>query len=258
MTNQRIRADGGMEASYGFRSVDPQEKQPMVDEVFHKVARRYDIMNDVMSMGAHRIWKDALVTALNPPRNRPFRFVDVAGGTADIAARIVRASDHGAHGVVVDINGSMLAVGRERAQRQGFADAVEFVEANAEELPFGKNEFDAYTIAFGIRNVPHIDYALKEAWRVLKPGGRFLCLEFSAVDTPFLDRLYDLWSMRAIPPIGRLVVGDDEPYRYLVESIRRFPTQRDFASMIEMAGFERVGWTNYTGGIVALHSGWKL
>jgi demethylmenaquinone methyltransferase/2-methoxy-6-polyprenyl-1,4-benzoquinol methylase len=159
---------------------------------------------------------------------------------------------------VLDINGSMLAVGRERADRLGLPGNVDFVEANAEQLPFGDDRFDAYTIAFGIRNVPRIATALAEAYRVLKPGGRFLCLEFSEVDMPLLDRVYEAWSFRAIPEIGRLVTGDAEPYSYLVESIRKFPNQAAFAAMIGAAGFGRVTFRNYSGGIAALHSGWKL
>ena len=247
-----------METSYGFRTVGAGAKQPLVDEVFHKVARRYDLMNDLMSGGLHRLWKDALVTALNPPARPGWRVLDVAGGTGDVAFRIVEASRREARATVLDINGSMLAVGRERAEKQGYADKVDFVEANAEELPFADDTFDAYTIAFGIRNVPRIDMALAEAYRVLKPGGRFLCLEFSEVDVPMLDHVYDAWSFNAIPRIGKWVAGDAEPYAYLVESIRKFPKQADFAAMIGRAGFGRVTVRNYSGGIAALHSGWKL
>ena len=180
-------------------------------------------MNDLMSGGLHRAWKDALVTAVNPPRgDRPFAVLDVAGGTGDIAFRIVAAGGAGTQVTVCDINAEMLAVGRERARERGLDDAVTFVEGNAEALPFADKSFDAYTIAFGIRNVPRIDAALGEAYRVLKPGGRFLCLEFSAVDVPGLDRLYDLYSFNVIPALGRAVTGDAESYRYLVESIRSF------------------------------------
>ena len=182
----------------------------------------------------------------------------MAGGTGDIAFRVVDASGGLAEATVSDINGSMLAVGRERAARRGLAGNVTFVEANAEELPFADASFDAYTIAFGIRNVPHIDKALAEAFRVLRRGGRFLCLEFSEVDVPMLDKVYEAWSFNAIPRIGQMVTGDGEPYRYLVESIRKFPRQRDFAAMIERAGFSRVTWRDYSGGIAAAHSGWKL
>ncbi|MFC5386261.1 bifunctional demethylmenaquinone methyltransferase/2-methoxy-6-polyprenyl-1,4-benzoquinol methylase UbiE [Aquamicrobium segne] len=258
MSVERTTADGGMETSYGFKQVGTGEKQPLVNEVFHKVASRYDLMNDLMSAGLHRVWKDAMIAWLNPPKRPGFKSLDVAGGTGDIAFRIVEASERNAHTTVLDINGSMLGVGRERAQKKGLAPYLDFVEANAEELPFSDGVFDAYTIAFGIRNVPRIDVALAEAFRVLKPGGRFLCLEFSDVDMPFLDRIYDAWSFNAIPKIGRMVTGDGEPYAYLVESIRKFPDQNNFARMIGDAGFERVSFRNYSGGIAALHSGWKL
>ncbi|MEI3850648.1 MULTISPECIES: bifunctional demethylmenaquinone methyltransferase/2-methoxy-6-polyprenyl-1,4-benzoquinol methylase UbiE [Ensifer] len=258
MTDQRVSADGGMETSFGFRNVDAGEKQPLVNDVFHKVAKRYDIMNDVMSAGLHRAWKDAMIAALNPPRREDYKVLDVAGGTGDIAFRIIEASDRKAHATVLDINGSMLAVGAERAEKRKLSANLEFVEANAEELPFEANSFDAYTIAFGIRNVPRIDVALKEAHRVLKRGGRLLVLEFSEVEMPLLDRFYDAWSFNAIPKFGKLITGDEAPYQYLVESIRKFPNQRDFATMIKEAGFSRVSFTNYTGGIAALHSGWKI
>jgi demethylmenaquinone methyltransferase/2-methoxy-6-polyprenyl-1,4-benzoquinol methylase len=258
MTDQRTTVAGGMETSYGFRTVAEGEKQGMVDQVFHRVARRYDIMNDLMSAGMHRLWKDAMVAWLNPPPRPGWKLLDVAGGTGDIAFRVVDASRGNAHATVLDINGSMLGVGRERAEKRGLSGSTEFVEANAEQLPFADASFDAYTIAFGIRNVPRIDVALAEAYRVLKPGGRFLCLEFSEVDFPPLEKLYEAWSFNAIPRIGAAVTGDGEPYRYLVESIRRFPNQRNFAAMIEAAGFERVIWRDYSAGIAACHSGWKL
>jgi len=258
MSVERTTAHGGMETSYGFRQVGTGEKQPLVNEVFHKVANRYDLMNDLMSAGMHRLWKDAMVAWLNPPKRPGWKVLDVAGGTGDIAFRIVEASRRNAHATVLDINGSMLQVGRERAEKNGLAPHLDFVEANAEELPFADATFDAYTIAFGIRNVPRIDVALSEAFRVLKPGGRLLCLEFSDVDLPGLDRFYEAWSFNAIPRIGKMVTGDGEPYSYLVESIRKFPDQNNFAEMIRHAGFERVSFRNYSGGIAALHSGWKL
>ncbi len=258
MAEARTSADGGMETSYGFREVRDGEKQGLVNEVFHKVAKRYDIMNDVMSAGLHRAWKDAMVASLGPRKSASYRTLDVAGGTGDIAFRIVEASERKAHVTVLDINGSMLAVGEERAAKMGLSDNLDFVEANAEKLPFDDNSFDAYTIAFGIRNVPHIDVALNEAYRVLKRGGRLLVLEFSDVQMPLLDKFYDQWSFKAIPQFGKAITGEAEPYQYLVESIRKFPNQRDFAAMIEKAGFSRVTFTNYTGGIAALHSGWKL
>ena len=258
MSVERTTASGGMETSYGFKQVGAGDKQPLVNEVFHKVARRYDLMNDLMSAGLHRLWKDGMVAWLNPPKRPGWKVLDVAGGTGDVAFRIVEASDRQAHATVLDINGSMLAVGRDRAEKRNLLENVDFVEANAEELPFADGSFDAYTIAFGIRNVPRIDVALAEAFRVLKPGGRFLCLEFSDVEMPLLDKAYEAWSFNAIPRIGKAVTGDGEPYSYLVESIRKFPDQKNFAAMIERAGFERVGFRNYSGGIAALHSGWKL
>ncbi len=258
MSVERTTAAGGMETSYGFKSVGAGDKQPLVNEVFHKVANRYDLMNDLMSAGLHRLWKDAMVTWLNPPKRAGWKVLDVAGGTGDIAFRIVDASHGNAHATVLDINGSMLSVGRDRAEKKSLSQNTDFVEANAEELPFADSTFDAYTIAFGIRNVPRIDVALSEAFRVLKPGGRFLCLEFSEVEMPLLDKVYEAWSFNAIPQIGKMVTGDGEPYSYLVESIRKFPNQSNFASMITRAGFERVSFRNYSGGIAALHSGWKL
>ncbi|MGA9323576.1 MAG: bifunctional demethylmenaquinone methyltransferase/2-methoxy-6-polyprenyl-1,4-benzoquinol methylase UbiE [Xanthobacteraceae bacterium] len=246
------------QADFGARQVPLADKQALVDDVFRSVARRYDLMNDLMSFGLHRAWKDALVTAINPPKNRPFALVDVAGGTGDIAMRIVQAGGKGTGATVCDINADMLAVGRERATTRGLGDAITFTEANAEALPFRDRSFDAATIAFGIRNVPRIETALAEAYRVLKIGGRFVCLEFSAVTIPGLDRLYDLYSFNVIPVLGRAVAGDAESYRYLVESIRRFPKPEAFAAMMRAAGFARVSHRVMSGGIVALHSGWRL
>lgn len=242
---------------FGFQSVPLDEKQGRVNEVFHSVAGRYDLMNDLMSAGLHRLWKNALVSMLRPPRDRPFRHLDVAGGTGDVAFRILDAGGPQTHVTVLDINGDMLKVGQERAGRS-YDGRIDFVEANAEALPLESKTFDAYTIAFGIRNVPRIDAALREAYRVLKPGGRFLCLEFSKVDVPGLDRIYDAYSFNVIPRLGRMVTGDSESYQYLVESIRRFPTPAAFARMIEEAGFKRVTHRPLTGGIVAIHSGWKI
>jgi demethylmenaquinone methyltransferase/2-methoxy-6-polyprenyl-1,4-benzoquinol methylase len=253
------RPEPGRDTHFGFKTVDLDAKQGLVDDVFRSVARRYDLMNDLMSGGLHRAWKDALVTAVNPPRgDRPFGLVDVAGGTGDIAFRVVAAGGPGTRVTVCDINPEMLAVGRERAIERGLDDAVAFVDGNAEALPFPDRSFDACTIAFGIRNVPRIDAALAEAYRVLRPGGRFLCLEFSTVDVPGLDTLYDLYSFNVIPALGRSVAGDADAYRYLVESIRRFPKPQAFAAMISAAGFRRVGARPLTGGVVALHSGWRL
>jgi demethylmenaquinone methyltransferase/2-methoxy-6-polyprenyl-1,4-benzoquinol methylase len=245
--------------SFGYRSVPLVDKQAMVDDVFRSVARRYDLMNDLMSGGLHRLWKDALVGALNPPRHgRPWRLIDVAGGTGDVAFRAAERSRGHAEIVVADINEAMLEIGRERAEKRSLLSHIAFREANAEALPFPDASFDAYVIAFGIRNVPRIGAALAEAFRVLKHGGRFLCLEFSEVDMPMLDRLYEAYSFRAIPAMGRVVTGDAESYRYLVESIRTFPNQERFAAMLRDAGFSRVDYRNFSGGIAALHSGWKL
>lgn len=258
MSDQRVTEIEQMRHSYGFQPVEEGEKQTLVNSVFHRVAKRYDVMNDLMSVGLHRVWKEALVSALNPPRHGDFKLLDVAGGTGDVAFRVVETSHRNVQATVLDINGSMLEVGRDRAEKRGFSENCTFVEANAESLPFEDASFDAYTIAFGIRNVPQIDLALREAYRVLRRGGRLLVLEFSEVDLPVLDKIYDAWSFNAIPPIGRAVTGDGEPYKYLVESIRKFPNQETFAELIRKAGFDRVSYRNFTGGIAALHSGWKL
>jgi demethylmenaquinone methyltransferase / 2-methoxy-6-polyprenyl-1,4-benzoquinol methylase len=230
-----------------------------VNDVFHSVASRYDLMNDLMSGGLHRVWKDIMVNTLNPPKSdAPFALLDVAGGTGDISFRAARKAGAGFQATVCDINGDMLEVGRQRAIKQYLDDRVSFVEGNAEALAFPDRSFDGYTIAFGIRNVPRIDLALSEAHRVLKHGGRFLCLEFSTVEVPGLDKLYDMFSFNVIPQIGRAVTGDAESYRYLVESIRKFPRPNAFAEMIRAAGFARVSHQILSGGIVALHSGWRL
>jgi demethylmenaquinone methyltransferase/2-methoxy-6-polyprenyl-1,4-benzoquinol methylase len=244
---------------FGFRDVPVEDKQTLVNDVFHSVARRYDLMNDLMSGGLHRVWKDVMITALNPPRGDvPFALLDVAGGTGDIAFRAAKAAGSGFRATVCDINADMLAVGHARAVTEHLDHQVSFVEGNAEALAFADRSFDAYTIAFGIRNVPRIDAALREAFRVLKPGSRFLCLEFSTVDVPGLDKIYDLFSFKVIPPLGRAVTGDAGSYQYLVESIRKFPKPNAFADMIRDAGFARVNWQILSGGIVALHSGWRL
>ena len=246
------------ETHFGYRSVPLSAKQGLVDDVFHKVADRYDVMNDLMSLGLHRVWKDLLVAKVRPPRDRPFAHLDVAGGTGDVAFRVAEAGGKLTRVMALDVNPEMLRVGRERAGKRKDGERIAFVEGNAECLPLPDNSFDAYTIAFGIRNVPEIDKALGEAYRVLKFGGRFLCLEFSRIDAPILDRIYDAYSFAAIPAIGKVVTGDGGPYRYLVESIRKFPSPDLFAEMIASAGFARAGFTRLTGGIVAIHSGWKL
>ena len=247
------------ETHFGFETVPLADKQGLVDDVFHSVARRYDLMNDLMSGGLHRPWKDALVTAVNPPKSdKPFALLDLAGGTGDVAFRVIEAGGPGTRVTVCDINAEMLAVGRERAMERGCDDVVTFEQGNAEELPYPDRSVDCVTIAFGIRNVPRIERALAEAYRVLRIGGRFLCLEFSSVDLPGLSSLYDVYSFNVIPRIGEAVTGDRDAYKYLVESIRKFPKPPAFAQMIEAAGFRRVSFTSMTAGVVALHSGWKL
>jgi demethylmenaquinone methyltransferase / 2-methoxy-6-polyprenyl-1,4-benzoquinol methylase len=246
-------------APFGYRQVTAEDKQGLVNEVFAKVADRYDQMNDLMSGGLHRFWKDDFVSRLAPPRHASaFSVLDVAGGTGDIAFRIARGSGPGTRITVADISPEMIAEGKRRASMEPFGEKCDFMVANAEALPFDDQRFDAYTIAFGIRNVTAIDKALGEAYRVLRPGGHFLCLEFSHVAVPGLAALYDAYSMTAIPAIGKVVTGDGAPYRYLVESIRTFPDQDNFAAMIAAAGFARVNHRNLSGGIVAIHSGWRI
>ena len=248
---------GGEKTHFGYRLVPLEGKQALVDDVFHSVARRYDLMNDLMSGGLHRVWKSTLVAAVDPPRDgRPFALLDLAGGTGDIALRVVEEGGPGTRATVVDINAGMLEVGRARAAERG--RNIAFVEGNAEALPFVDRSYDVVTVAFGIRNVPRVATALGEAHRVLRIGGRFLCLEFSTVDVPGLDMLYDLYSFNVIPALGRAVAGDAAAYRYLVESIRRFPRPEIFAGMLRTAGFRRASFRRLTGGIVALHSGWRL
>jgi len=256
----KTMSETGQTTHFGDKQVPLGDKQGLVDAVFHTVADRYDLMNDLMSLGVHRLWKDAMVARLAPPKSgaRPYRVLDMAGGTGDVAMRIINQSHGFAEVTVADINEDMLRVGRERAKSWRFPGQVSFVAANAEELPFADESFDAYTIAFGIRNVPRIDTALGEAFRVLKRGGRFLCLEFSRVDIDGLDRLYDLYSDKLIPPVGRAVTGAAAPYRYLVESIRQFPAPDAFAEMIGKAGFKRVSHSAYSGNIAALHGAFKL
>ncbi len=244
---------------FGYETVPLGEKQSRVDGVFHSVARHYDLMNDLMSGGLHRAWKDALVTAVNPPKSdAPFELLDLAGGTGDVALRVAKAGGAGTRVTVCDINQEMLRVGAERAIKQGLDDRIEFEQGNAEELHYPDRSFNCVTIAFGIRNVPRTERVLSEAHRVLKHGGRFLCLEFSSIDVPGLDMLYEFYSFQVIPRIGEAVAGDREAYRYLVESIRKFPKPKAFAKMMEQAGFRRISFTPMTGGVVALHSGWRL
>jgi demethylmenaquinone methyltransferase/2-methoxy-6-polyprenyl-1,4-benzoquinol methylase len=234
-----------------------QGPQRFVNSVFSRVARRYDIMNDLMSGGVHRLWKDAAINWLAPSRSRPSTLIDVAGGTGDLAARFLKAAAPGSKAVLCDISAEMIEQGRARFAREIDEGRASIVQGNAEKLPLKDAMADFYVIAFGIRNVPSIPSALSEAYRVLKPGGRFLCLEFSRVEMPFLDELYRRYSDAVVPALGRVVAGDAEPYRYLVESIRKFPDQRRFSQMIEDAGFLRVQFRNLSGGIAAMHSGIK-
>ena len=248
----------GPNASFGFRDVPEEEKERLVREVFSSVAKRYDLMNDLMSGGVHRIWKDAMVEWLNPQPG--WETLDVAGGTGDIAFRIAdmaRSRGGEADITVCDINPDMVGEGVRRAAQKN-EKAITWTVGDAEHLPVPDSCMDAYTIAFGIRNVTHIEKALSEAQRVLKPGGRFICLEFSRVEVPGLDALYDAYSFKIMPKMGALVAGDEEAYRYLAESIRRFPPQAKFASMIEKAGLSRVKVRNLSGGVAAMHSAWKI
>jgi demethylmenaquinone methyltransferase/2-methoxy-6-polyprenyl-1,4-benzoquinol methylase len=238
--------------SFGYEDVLPEEKTRRVGSVFSNVARSYDRMNDFMSAGMHRQWKNQFVRRVKPRRGE--KILDMAGGTGDIAFRMAPT---GAATTVADVNDQMLAVGMDRAEQRGIT-GLTWAEENAEKLSFADATFDAYTIAFGIRNVTRIDEALKEARRVLRFGGRFFCLEFSTTTWPGFRDLYDLYSHRVVPKIGRVVAGDEESYRYLIESIRRFPDMPTFASMIGNAGFGRVSVEPILGGAVAIHSGWKI
>lgn len=237
---------------FGFKEVPVDDKQRLVGGVFDAVALRYDLMNDVLSGGMHRLWKAAMVDWLRP---RPgLKMIDVAGGTGDIASRVLARVKAQAEITVCDINFNMLTQGRKRAP----GAPIHWLAGNAQNLPCLDRSFDAYMIAFGIRNVTHIDIALREAYRVLKPGGRFLCLEFSAVEMPGLDILYDLYSFKLMPLLGEVIGANREAYQYLAESIRQFPDQRKFAGMIADAGFSQVSYRNLTGGIAAIHSGWRI
>ena len=234
----------------------PEEKAGRVRDVFQRVASRYDLMNDLMSGGIHRLWKEALLDWLAP---RPgMHLLDVAGGTGDIATRFLQRLEGQGRVTLADINPSMLVVGRDRALDAGWLGEIGWLAGDAMQLPFADRSFDAVTIAFGIRNVTRIDQALAEARRVLRPGGRFLCLEFSKVVVPLLGQLYDRYSFNVVPLIGRYVAKDEDSYRYLVESIRRFPDQPAFAALMREAGLEQVRWRNLSGGIAAIHSGWRL
>lgn len=240
---------------FGDRMVAEADKAGLVEGVFSSVASRYDVMNDVMSLGIHRVWKDAMMDWLAPRNGQ--RLLDVAGGTGDIAFRFLRRAP-GAEAVVCDMTAAMLEEGQRRAEAAQLADRLTWVVGDAMALPFEDRSFDIYTISFGIRNVTRIEAALAEAFRVLKPGGRLMVLEFSQLPNDGLQRLYDLYSFNVIPRMGKAIAGDRDSYQYLVESIRRFPDQDRFADMIRAAGFEQVKYRNLSMGIAALHSGWKL
>lgn len=239
---------------FGEKPVTPEEKTGLVRGVFDSVASKYDIMNDLMSGGVHRLWKDRFVREVRPRAGKTY--LDVAGGTGDIAFRIHRKVGGHARIILCDLNEHMLSVGRDRAIDRGWSD-LEWVTGNAESIPLPDNSVDTYTIAFGLRNVTRIDTALSEAFRVLKPGGNFFCLEFSRVNNPLLAKAYDLYSFNAIPRIGQMVANDRDSYEYLVESIRKFPPQHDLKKRMENAGFSRVAFCNLSGGIAAIHRGFK-
>jgi len=248
-------------ASFGFREVPAEQKSSLVRGVFESVAQRYDLMNDLMSGGIHRLWKRTMIDWLRPRAGQ--QFIDVAGGTGDVAMRIferIGASGPvaGSRIVVCDLTPSMLAIGRDRALDRGMLRGIEWINGDAQRLPFADRTFDACTIAFGLRNLTHLDDALAEVRRVLKPGGHFLCLEFSHVAVPILDRLYDLYSFQILPMLGQIVTQDRAAYQYLVESIRRFPRQGELSQRIVSVGLDRVVFRNLTGGIAALHSAWRI
>ncbi|MDE2227501.1 MAG: bifunctional demethylmenaquinone methyltransferase/2-methoxy-6-polyprenyl-1,4-benzoquinol methylase UbiE [Alphaproteobacteria bacterium] len=243
-------------ADFGYRRVPAAEHTRLVHGVFDRVARRYDLMNDLMSGGIHRLWKAQLIERLGP---RPGQLLlDVAGGTGDIARRFVARAGGGARVIVCDINHRMLEVGRARGLDAGDSKAIRWLCGDAEALPVADASVDVYTIAFGLRNVTRIPAALAEAWRVLKPGGRFLCLEFSNVEMPLLRRVYDLYSFAVVPRLGAAVAQDRDAYQYLVESIRRFPRRGRLAALMRQAGFDQITARPLSGGIAAIHSGWRL
>jgi demethylmenaquinone methyltransferase/2-methoxy-6-polyprenyl-1,4-benzoquinol methylase len=243
-----------MKDFFGFKKVEKSEKQDMVQQVFTEVAEHYDKMNDAMSLGLHRLWKDEVVEALSPCRGKIL--LDAAGGTGDIATRFMKKG--GEQSIVLDLNASMLAAGKERAKDQSYAENMYWVEGNAEALPFEDEIFDCYTIVFGIRNVTNIDAALREAYRILRPGGKFVCMEFANIQTPLLSHIYDFYSFKIIPLIGKLVANNKEAYKYLVESIRKFPHHSVFANMMEEAGLTSIKKRKLAMGGVVLYSGYKI
>ena len=240
---------------FGYRDIPESEKAGMVHGVFTNVASKYDIMNDVMSVGIHRVWKDAMMDWLAPRPGQ--RLLDVAGGTGDIAFRFLKRAKS-AEAVVLDMTESMLIEGRTRAEAGAMADNLDWIVGDAMALPFDDNSFDVYTISFGIRNVTRVEDALSEAFRVLRPGGRLMVLEFSQLPNEMMQKAYDLYSFNVIPRMGQLIANDHDSYQYLVESIRKFPDQERFAAMIRDAGFDNVAYRNMTFGVAALHSGWKI
>lgn len=239
---------------FGFETVPVNEKQSRVADVFSSVASSYDIMNDLMSGGVHRLWKDALMDWLAPCKGQVL--IDLAGGTGDIALRFLKRG--GSHVHVVDINPDMISAGKKRRDIKAYSNQLDWTVASAEDIPLQTGTAERVTISFGLRNVTNRDMALREAFRVLKPGGRFCCLEFSTVQNATFSKLYDLWSFNALPQLGRMVARDEAAYRYLAESIRTFPAQHDLARMMSEAGFAQVRFRNLSNGIAAIHSGWKL
>lgn len=240
---------------FGFETVPEAEKAGRVHGVFTSVASKYDVMNDVMSVGVHRVWKDAMMDWLAPRDGQ--RLLDVAGGTGDVAFRFLKRAP-AASAVVLDMTESMLIEGRKRAEAEAMSDRLDWIVGDAMALPFENNSFDVYTISFGIRNVTRIEDALGEAFRVLRPGGRLMVLEFSQLPNPAMQWAYDRYSFNVIPRMGQVIAGDSASYQYLVESIRKFPDQKRFATMIRQAGFAQVKYRNLTFGVAALHSGWKI
>ena len=240
---------------FGYQNVPEENKSGLVKEVFNNVSSKYDVMNDLMSVGIHRVWKNTLINWLVPKENQ--NLLDVAGGTWDIATRFLNQVKSG-NATILDMTESMLQEGTKRITNSSLSSRMRWVVGDAMALPFKKNTFDIYTISFGIRNVTKIDKALSEAFRVLKPGGRIMILEFSKLPNPMMQKAYDLYSFNVIPKIGEIVAGDKDSYQYLVESIRKFPDQVSFANMITEAGFANVKFRNLTFGVAALHSGWKI
>ncbi|MBW8308428.1 MAG: bifunctional demethylmenaquinone methyltransferase/2-methoxy-6-polyprenyl-1,4-benzoquinol methylase UbiE [Candidatus Paracaedibacteraceae bacterium] len=241
---------------FGFQSTDPEERTRRVKDVFTSVASKYDIMNDLMSLGIHRYWKSSFIS--NLPIKPQDRILDVAGGTGDIAFKILESYPHlNPEVMVCDLTPNMIHVGRERALDRGLIRNLEWACGNAEQLPFPDHSYDIYTISFGMRNVTHLTQALTEAYRVLKPGGRFVCLEFSKVQLPLLEKIYDRYSFEVLPWLGDLVAKDRASYQYLVESIRRFPEQEQFANLLKNVGFVDVHWKNFLGGVSCIHNALK-